>query len=75
MAFIVCDALGLDSGGYSFPYVTRWAEGSTEVLRETAERVIGCAKEILSGLGEEPGGGAEQRPETHLLSLGPITVS
>jgi hypothetical protein len=50
VAFIVCDALGLDSGGYSFPYVTRWAEGSTELIKETAERAIDCAKQILQGL-------------------------
>jgi hypothetical protein len=32
VAYIVCDALGLDSGDYSFPYVTRWAEGSEELV-------------------------------------------
>lgn len=53
VAFIVCDALGLDSGDYSFPYVTRWAEGSEEAVKQTAERAIGCAKQILQGL-EEP---------------------
>jgi hypothetical protein len=50
VAFIVCDALGLDSGGYSFPYVTRWAEGSEEFVKQTAERAIGCAKRILERL-------------------------
>ena len=50
VAFIVCGALGLDSGEYSFPYVTRWAEGSEQVVKETAERAIGCAKEILEVL-------------------------
>ena len=50
VAFIVCDALGLNSGNYSFPYVSRWAEGSTELIRETAERAIGCAKTILAEL-------------------------
>ncbi len=50
VAFIVCDALGLDSGHYSFPYVTRWAEGSTDLVRDTAERAIGCAKQILEGV-------------------------
>jgi hypothetical protein len=54
VAYIVCDALGLDSGDYSFPYVTRWAEGSEELVKETAERVIGCAKKILASLEEEP---------------------
>ena len=52
VAFIVCDALGLDSGEYSFPYVTRWAEGSNELVRQTAERAISCAKAILEGLEE-----------------------
>jgi antirestriction protein ArdC len=52
VAFIVCDALGLDSGEYSFPYVTRWAEGSNELVRQAAERAIGCAKAILEGLEE-----------------------
>jgi antirestriction protein ArdC len=50
VAYIVCDALGLDSGDYSFPYVTRWAEGSAELVRETAERAISCAKQILTAL-------------------------
>ena len=50
IAFIVCDALGLDGGGYSFPYVTRWAEGSAALVKETAERAITCAKEMLTAL-------------------------
>jgi hypothetical protein len=54
VAFIVCDVLGLDSGEYSFPYVTRWAEGSSELVKETAARAIGCAKQILASLEEEP---------------------
>lgn len=50
VAYIVCDAIGLDSGDYSFAYVARWAEGSTDLVKETSERVITCAKEILKGL-------------------------
>ena len=50
VAYIVCDAIGLDSGDYSFAYVARWAEGSTELLKETGERVIACARGILSRL-------------------------
>ena len=30
----------------------RWAEGSNELVRQTAERAIGCAKAILEGLEE-----------------------
>lgn len=50
VAYIVCDALGLETGDYSFPYVTRWAEGSTDLIKETAERAIACAKGLLTGL-------------------------
>jgi hypothetical protein len=50
VAYIVCDAIGLDSGDYSFAYVARWAEGSTDLLKETGERVIACAKSILTAL-------------------------
>jgi hypothetical protein len=50
VAFIVCDVLGLDSGEYSFPYLTRWSDGSTEMFRDTAERVVECARGILTGL-------------------------
>ncbi len=54
VAYIVCDAIGLDSSDYSFAYVARWAEDSTDLLKETGERVIGCAKQILEGLEGEP---------------------
>jgi hypothetical protein len=50
VAFVVCDALGLDSGDYSFPYVARWADGSIENVKETADRVVECARQILAGL-------------------------
>lgn len=50
VAYIVCDAIGLDSGDYSFAYVARWAEGSSDLVKLTAERAIGCAKEIVSCL-------------------------
>jgi hypothetical protein len=53
VAYIVCDALGLDSGDYSFPYVARWSEGSTDLVQETGDRVIGCAKDLLTTLGRE----------------------
>lgn len=49
VAFIVCDALGLDSGCYSFPYVARWADGSQELVKETAERLITYAKASWGG--------------------------
>ncbi|MBA2726212.1 MAG: ImmA/IrrE family metallo-endopeptidase, partial [Actinobacteria bacterium] len=50
VAYIVCDALGLDTGDYSFAYVARWSDGSTELMKDTAERAVRCAKEILFAL-------------------------
>jgi antirestriction protein ArdC len=50
VAFVVCDALGLDTSGYSFSYVAGWAGGSTELVKETADRVVSCAKEILAAV-------------------------
>jgi hypothetical protein len=59
VAYIVCDAIGLDTGEYSFAYVARWSEGFTEFVRDTAERVVACAKEILERL-EAPEGASEE---------------
>ena len=53
VAYIVCDALGLDTGDYSFAYVARWSDGTPELVKDTAERVIGCVKQILESLGQE----------------------
>lgn len=55
VAYIVCDALGLDSGDYSFAYVARWTEGSTNVVKETAERVIAYSRRILANLRRDTG--------------------
>ena len=29
----------------------RWAEGDVELVRKTAERVVGCARELIATLG------------------------
>jgi len=50
VAYVVCSAIGLEAGQYSFPYVTRWAEGSTDLVKETAHRVTQCAAGILAKL-------------------------
>jgi hypothetical protein len=39
---------GLDHGVKG--YVARWSDGSTELVKDTAERVVGCAKKILTAL-------------------------
>ncbi len=50
VAYVVCGALGFDTGDYSFAYVARWSGGATELVAETAERMLSCAKRILDGL-------------------------
>jgi antirestriction protein ArdC len=50
VAYIVCDAVGLDSGDYSFAYVARWAQGDCDLVRSTAQRVAECAAAILAAL-------------------------
>jgi antirestriction protein ArdC len=50
VAYIVCDAIGLDSGDYSFAYIARWAQGDCELLRATVQRVTECGSAILAAL-------------------------
>ena len=50
VAFLVCSTAQLPTDGYSFPYVAGWAN-SPEVVRATAEAVIGCARRILDTAG------------------------
>ena len=40
---MVCEALGLDTGDYSFAYVARWAAGEIDLVKDTAQWVISCA--------------------------------
>ena len=53
MAYIIAIAAGLAADSYSLPYVACWSGGDTAVVRSTAERVIGCAREMPSGIGVE----------------------
>ena len=59
VAYIVCDAIGLDSGDYSFAYVARWSEGSPALVCETGQRAIECARDILGVLAVDGEGAPE----------------
>lgn len=48
IAYVVAGAAGLDSAGYTVPYVAYWAGGDTALLRDTAARVIATARAILT---------------------------
>jgi N-terminal domain of anti-restriction factor ArdC len=52
VAYLVGSAHGMDTTGYSLPYVASWAGGAdpAAVVRATAEQVIGTARDILTDL-------------------------
>ncbi|MDH5616342.1 MAG: toprim domain-containing protein [Acidimicrobiia bacterium] len=53
VAYMVCAALGIDSAGYSLPYVASWSGGDITRVSATANRVIGCARQVLTQLEQE----------------------
>ena len=60
VAYLVCQAVGLATHSYSWPYIAHWSDGKAEVVQGTAGRVLQAARGILAGLGvhqnEEPFG-------------------
>jgi antirestriction protein ArdC len=58
VAYTVCGALGLDSAGYSIPYLASWAsEGDLDILERTAALIDRLARRI-EGAAVSPGGPA-----------------
>ena len=47
IAYIVLGAAGVDTGGYSLPYLAGWSDGDAALLRVTADRVISVAGRVL----------------------------
>jgi len=53
----VCDALGINTGDYSFGYVARWAGGSDEAIagiRAAGSRIQRTADDIIGRLEAAP---------------------
>ena len=47
VAYTVCGALGLDSSGYSIPYLASWStEGEIDIIERTAELIDRLARRI-----------------------------
>jgi hypothetical protein len=78
VAYLVCRSAGLETEGYSFPYVARWADGKAGVsedhlyriekgLRRTRQstlvRIVDAICEMASRLGD---------PEHHVVGLVPL---
>ncbi|MEX2652087.1 MAG: toprim domain-containing protein [Acidimicrobiia bacterium] len=53
VAYMVCAALGINSAGYSLPYVASWSGGDVTKVAATANRVIGCARQVLTHIEQE----------------------
>ncbi|GAC1322504.1 MAG: hypothetical protein NVSMB13_01000 [Mycobacteriales bacterium] len=48
VAYVVTAAHGLDAADYTVPYVTGWAGGEVSVVKQTADRVLTTARQILT---------------------------
>ena len=67
-AYLVCDALGLDTAAYSFPYLAGWAE-KPDTLLNAADRACRLADQLLEALD------SRSRPRELNLSHDPLTAS
>jgi hypothetical protein len=56
VAFVVCDAVGIDAGDYSFGYITTWVGGDADAvetaLRASGGRISGAARTVLDAIGQ-----------------------
>jgi hypothetical protein len=46
VAYVVGGLQGFDTSAYSIGYITGWADESTELIRDTARRVLAAARRI-----------------------------
>ena len=68
VAFVVCDALDVDSAEYSIPYVASWAGGDPERVQETAQSVLSTGRKIVTGIEAELGVDLRPNPIAEALS-------
>ncbi|PCC27043.1 hypothetical protein CIK76_18795 [Glutamicibacter sp. BW80] len=52
VAYIVAGILELDTSAYSIGYVAGWSQGETEVIKETAARVLKAAHQLAEAITE-----------------------
>ncbi len=65
VAYLVAAAHGLDTGGYTFPYVTGWAAGvdgsePEQIVRDTGQRVLTAARTVLAATTPDTADGAAE---------------
>ena len=57
MAYVICAALGMDTGDYSFGYVASWAGGAPEAvqgIKASTSRIQRATSAVLGGFMSEP---------------------
>jgi len=60
VAFIVCNAMGLETAEYSFGYLACWkGKGAEKAFRESTTRITEAASKIIEALSEKPAAEAE----------------
>lgn len=55
VAYLLGQTIGLDSQGYSVPYITGWSGGDPERVEQTARRVLETTKRLVDTLEHELG--------------------
>jgi hypothetical protein len=50
VAYLVMAWFGIDTAGYSFPYIAGWAEAKPDTVREVGNRVVTAAQAITAAL-------------------------
>ncbi|WP_093184452.1 hypothetical protein [Sanguibacter gelidistatuariae] len=72
IAYLVATGAGMDTTGYTVPYVAGWAGGDAQLLRESATQVLTVARGIVADL--EAAGMGEWASAVPLLAT-PVTTS
>lgn len=53
VAYIVCNAMGVDSAEYSFGYIAHWAgKGADKGFKASAERIVKAAQSVIEGVND-----------------------
>jgi len=64
IAYLVTAQAGLDTAGYSVPYLAGWSGGDIDLMRESMSRVISVSRDI---------GGASRTTPTEAIRPGPAS--
>ena len=51
VAYVVAAAAGLDASAYTVPYIARWTRGDLQLVKQTAQRVLATARDLIGALG------------------------